>query len=130
MSDEDDRRAKAQMDHQDVRWSKEQGWRALQWSVALQAGLFAAASQFRNEKETVLVVSVAGFMSLLVASFAAWFLRDLKASAKSSRGRLDEWLCRKNPPPSEWVHRFQLLVIWITCTVMVALLVAMAWARS
>ena len=64
----------------DVRWAKEQGWKVLQWTVLLQAAIYAASTQIGEVPVWVYFV-----LTLIVAFAASAYLIDLHIFAKKSR---------------------------------------------
>lgn len=106
------RRTWFQNAHSDMRWAKEQGWRALQWILLLLAGMTAAQSQLPALPKAL-------FEALIVLSgvIGAWYLWDLHKFGQSSRdtaeglvkdvpGR-DDYLPRRSKDP----HHVRLLIV-------------------
>jgi hypothetical protein len=81
--------------HSDIRWAKEQGWRALQWTVVLLAGLVAAARQIGSIPQQVFLILI-----FTVAAFAIFYQADLHKFAKHSRS-ITEGVLKKVPGRKE-----------------------------
>ena len=112
------RRTWFQNAHSDMRWAKEQGWKALQWIILLQAAATAAQSQLGNLDVRVFQGSVAG-----IGAVGVWYLIDLHLFGRSSR-RTAEGLLIAVPGRDKYLprrtkdrHHVGLLVVRIVITV-------------
>lgn len=92
--------------HSEIRWSKEQGWRALEGSVLLLAGIAAASVSLSGLPVIAIVLMVSAVVVLV-----AWYMVDLHRSAAKSRKWCDD-IVPTRPGPARTFdpdHRFYLL---------------------
>ena len=117
-----------QLAHSDIRWAKEQGWRALQWTIVLLVALVVAAKQIESMPRWAFVILI-----LLVGFIALWYQLDLHQFAKRSRDFANK--LRENIPlpvperkadPNHWVYLF-IRIIAIVGAVVFAYLSVMPW---
>jgi hypothetical protein len=66
--------------HSDMQWAKGQGWNAVQWTVLLQAALYAGYNEF-----TAISWAVWAVASVLLTALSCWWLGDLHRFAKATR---------------------------------------------
>ncbi len=104
--------------HSDMRWAKEQSWRALQWAVVLFAALAAAASKLPDLPTTLFVI-----LALCVAIIAIYYLLDLHWFGRRSR-ETSERLVREIPGRAEFLpkrhtdpHHYALFVVRIAVVI-------------
>ncbi len=69
----------------DIRWAKEQSWKAIQWIILLFAAISGLALKLKNEKVLIEILSI------FVAGIACYYLIDLYNFARKTRNGIAKY---------------------------------------